>query len=97
MFSTLSKIEIVPLAMFNLLSVYALNLVTSKILLFGKELKRCMYNKKNIPKYVPVRILRILNKKPFVCRKNVSGQKGREFYRVNCFDIQIFLVVLKQA
>ena len=38
-FSTQSKREILILATLNLLSASAFNLVTSKILLFGKELK----------------------------------------------------------
>ena len=37
-FSLLSKREIIILALFNLLSEKAFNLITSKILLFGKEL-----------------------------------------------------------
>ena len=38
-FSTLSRREIIILTTFNLLSANAFNVVMSKILLFGKELK----------------------------------------------------------
>ena len=38
MFSSLSKVEIIIWATFTLLTANAFNLVTSKILLFGKEL-----------------------------------------------------------
>ena len=43
MFSTLSKTEMCVLATFILSSANAFNLVTSKILLFGIELKRLLF------------------------------------------------------